>query len=340
MPDNSINIIRFSAGYWPDLLFTIKFTAGFLLSGWPVLMAAMICGFWINRRTQDYLLLTAVLAVAALTTGFHQFTRLDFSLEALGYMIAASSAIIVYLLIAYLTLKTNQKIWSLLPAALICGLSAAILTVDLHLEVEKFTYFSEKLYQQITFRHFNAGALAGTDLALLSFGIYIGLAEEFFKFLFLLIPFWTLLKNGTFTEILLLTFFVSAGFAIYENIIYAYNYGVNISIIRNLFNGHLFFAMCSAWLFYWSTAFIRRRQQRNLALALLVIPLFLTISLLHGIWDYVAIALSPAETHSYILLGGCYFTMLLLSVRKIRSTFLQKTENAPFFMKDSFYAQK
>lgn len=317
--NKEIDIIRFSEGFWPDLLYTAGFVGKFLLFASPAILFAFIVNYWLGKsKIRNNFFVTVLAIVIAFYTGYAEIIRLDYSLESIGYMIASASSVLVLLIIACFFLYTKSSVWQNYFIMLLCGLIAAEISLKFHLEVEKFTYFSEKLYIFISSNQNALHKIAGEyNFSLFSFGLYIGLAEEFFKFFFLIVPFYKYLRRGEMIDVILLTLFISAGFAAYENIIYAYNFGVNISIVRNVFNGHLFLGVFTAMLLIKIAKISENKQKRDLNFVLLIFPVYLFISLLHGVWDFAAVSLSDRPMMTYLVLGGCYLTMIIFAVWKL-----------------------
>jgi len=313
--------MRFSEGFWPDLLFTAGLTGKFLLSFTPALLLILLLNYQDSKKiTADNRSMLGVILAVTIYSGLPSLSRLDYSLESFSYMLASVSGVLILLLISMAAPGKTGRVRLLLPALFLCGWLAGEVTLAYHQQIEKFTYFSEKALNYLAAQ---PGKLAlitgGENFALLSFSLYIGLAEEFFKFLFLILPFYSTLRKGNLADVFLLTLFSAGGFAAFENIIYAYNYGVNLSIVRNIFNGHIFFAVWTALLLHTVSVTANRFKNGNAAYVLLLFPLYTQIAILHGGWDFIAVKLTAFPTLSYTILGGSYLIALAVAIWRLKS---------------------
>lgn len=310
--ENNLSNIRFSEGLWPDLLFVAGITGKFLLSFTPALLLIIFLSYYYKKQDSGKQtgIIWLILAVTVYS-GLSSLSRLEYSLESFSYMLAAVSGVFIVLLIAYYALVGKKRIRNFLLPAFLCGWLAGEIALVYHQEIEKITYFSDKAISYLASHPDGiATVTGGENFALISFSLYIGLAEEFFKFLFLIIPFYAFLRRGNRVDIFLLTIFSAAGFAAFENIIYAFNYGVNISLIRNLFNGHIFFALWTAPLLAVIAGIANRRAKSEFSYILLLFPLYILLALLHGVWDFVSVKLAGNPALSYMILGGAYLCSL------------------------------
>jgi len=154
----------------------------------------------------------------------------------------------------------------------------------------------------------------GESLFELFFGVFIGIAlvEEFSKWIFVRLITW---KNKAFTHIydaVVYAVFVSLGFATLENILYVFNGGISVAIMRALLAVPLH-TFCGVFMGYYyglaKQSEINQRkdlQGRNMLLSVLV-PV-----LLHGFYDYCLI------TENTILLLVFFVFVILLYIFAFR----------------------
>lgn len=125
------------------------------------------------------------------------------------------------------------------------------------------------------------------------------------------ILYWIIWKNKAFDhhyDGILYAIFVSLGFALIENILYVFDGGLGVALIRGIFAvpGHAFFAVLMGY--YFSLArFHEGRERRQILLKSLALPI-----LFHGLYD-AALFYSAAEgTHPLIIIVVLIFFTLLV----------------------------
>ncbi len=133
--------------------------------------------------------------------------------------------------------------------------------------------------------------------------------EELAKFTIL---YWIIWRNKAFDHYydgILYAVFISLGFALVENILYVFDGGLRVALIRGVFAvpGHGFFAVLMGY--YFSLArFHEGRERRQILLKSLALPI-----LFHGLYD-AALFYSAAEgTHPLIItVVLVFFTLLVI----------------------------
>lgn len=141
--------------------------------------------------------------------------------------------VIILLVYIYRKDKYEKEPINLLAKAFICGIMSALAVIAV------LTPFEEP-------------ELSGSfSQAVFSSFVFAAIPEELVKFLFL---YWLIWKNKNFNEYfdgIIYAVFISLGFACFENIIYVFNYGVEVGINRAIFSvpGHFLFAVIMGYYF-------------------------------------------------------------------------------------------
>jgi RsiW-degrading membrane proteinase PrsW (M82 family) len=141
-----------------------------------------------------------------------------------------------------------------------------------------------------------------------------GLPEEFSKFI---IMYWLVWRSKDFDQHfdgIIYAVFVSMGFALIENIMYVYNYGLVTAVWRGVLSvpGHGFFAVIMGY--YFSLArFHKGNEVNKLLLLSLLMP-----ALFHGLYDFTLFYASKNEGYPLLsVLLMIAFTVIVIQLWKV-----------------------
>jgi RsiW-degrading membrane proteinase PrsW (M82 family) len=150
-----------------------------------------------------------------------------------------------------------------------------------------------------------------------SFGdsfIVAAIPEEFSKFVVL---YWIVWRNKDFDQHydgILYAIFVSMGFALIENILYVFDGGMGVAMMRAVLSvpGHGFFAVLMGYYFSLAKFSEGRDRQRYLILSLAMPILF------HGLYDFTLFYAGAKDTNPFvILLLMVFFTYLVIRLWRL-----------------------
>ena len=141
-----------------------------------------------------------------------------------------------------------------------------------------------------------------------------GFPEELSKFLIL---YWVAGKNKAFDQHydgIIYAVFVSMGFALIENLMYVYEGGMSVALMRAVLAvpGHGFYAVIMGY--YFSLAKFHEGEERGEYLAKsLLVPMFL-----HGSYDFALMYMSKSGDNVLLILGlVILFTYIVIKTWKI-----------------------
>ncbi|MGI6581640.1 MAG: PrsW family intramembrane metalloprotease [Erysipelotrichaceae bacterium] len=182
--------------------------------------------------------------------------------------------------------KEKEPLW-LLALMLFGGLLATIAS-----------FFLETWADNILFEIFD---YPNTLFYLISAFIGVALVEEGTKFLFLNIFSWKSIHFNCLYDGLIYSVFVSLGFAISENILYVYSYGLQTAFLRafTAIPAHVCFGVVMGA--YYSKARMLANQGRESSARQNKILGLLLAVFLHGLYDYFLF--DPAIDYFYLWLG-------------------------------------
>ncbi len=144
------------------------------------------------------------------------------------------------------------------------------------------------------------------ELAALSFGV-IAFPEEFFKYIFLVLVIYSQKAFNEPLDGMVYAFFVALGFASAENIVYAYNHGIEITAFRmaTALPAHIIFAGLMG--FFLGRAKFNPKQRIVFLFLAFLFPWFA-----HGLYDFFLLQLFNEAlmlTSLVILFVGSFFTI-------------------------------
>lgn len=187
--------------------------------------------------------------------------------------------------------KIEKESLVLLLTLFISGIIASLLTIVVSNTINMFTSFD-----QILFHSF----------------IKVALLEEVLKWIFVYAITW---KNKEFNylyDAIVYSIFVSLGFACFENIIYAFQYGFLTSILRAIISvpSHAFF--CVYMGYYLGNA--KFKSLKNEKCSIDIFKSILIPTLLHGMYDF---CLLNGKLLFYLLFIVFIVLLYFFSLRKI-----------------------
>jgi len=212
--------------------------------------------------------------------------------------------VIVILWYIYYRDKYEKEPLLVLLKAFVGGLLSAIVTILVLAFTLKYFPKSENVFLASFYESF----------------LEAGIPEEFFKFLFL---YWFIWKNKAFNERfdgIVYAVFVSLGFACLENIMYVFENGVAIGLVRAVLSvpAHAFFGVVMG--FYFSYAKFEPARKREILLKCLAYSM-----LIHGLFDFLLLYASKNASISlglaltvFVLFFVFVFFMWKLGFRKIK----------------------
>lgn len=152
---------------------------------------------------------------------------------------------------------------------------------------------------------------------LLSF-FCIAVAEEGAKYYFLRAKTWNSTNFDYTFDAIVYSVSVSLGFAMFENLLYVYEYGFEVGLLRafTAVPGHFFNAILMG-LFYGEAAgkCVGDSSRTSIKISLYSALFFPIVT--HGAYDYLAMSTTFPETYFYIYLGSLY--IICFGIVKIAS---------------------
>ena len=189
----------------------------------------------------------------------------------MNLLFLSSAPVLIILLYVYIRDKYEREPLGLLLKTLLAGGLTVIPVMIVNSGIEGYKiYFTG--YMQVAYIAF----------------IVAGFVEEFFKFTALYLLIW---RNREFNERfdgIVYAVFISLGFALVENIMYVYSYGVNVGYTRafTAVPAHALFGVTMGY-FFAMAKFSSKDNSLHFAKALLY-PV-----LLHGIYDFILMSQHP-----------------------------------------------
>ena len=153
---------------------------------------------------------------------------------------------------------------------------------------------------------------------LLYFGV-VAYAEEAAKYALLKRRTWSHPDFNCRFDGVVYAVFVSLGFALWENLGYVFMYGLGTALIRALtaVPGHACFGVfMGCW--YGQARMLEGKRDKTSAKACRVLALTVP-ALLHGAYDYLAVAAVYGQAWQFILFVAAMFLLTLLLIRRLAS---------------------
>ncbi len=296
-------MIDYSLYYSVALVFVLNLVA---VSKNPVRLTAI-------RTVLSYILLVRVILYdemlsRSLSAVFHSVDLLVFSLSSIVLLL-----FFVILLYTFTASFSHYRI-TLMPLALMAGVLSTRITADIYLFFDRYTILSLQYMSQILqLRNNIPENMLTSSFSILIFSSFTGITEEFAKFiLFFAVIYFICPERDKFNIIFYLSC-IALGFSLVENIYYSLEFGHYIRIMRNIFAGHLIFALYMGYLIYRTEAVFKAPGKIVRILICLFIP-----ALLHTLWNFFSF-LSLFSSYAgiafylyYILLVAGLFYLFLI----------------------------
>ena len=221
------------------------------------------------------------------------FTYL-FSEDPVRLVVALLPAILLLIFI-YFRDKVEKEPFGLLISLFFLGIGSAAIAIGLNTLSENiingYYWDAEVTYNFTTY-------------------LFVGLAEEFAKYLLLFIRTW---KNKNFDyryDAIVYAVFVSAGFAAIENVQYVASYGWGTALIRfvTAVPGHIAFAVLMG--FFYGKSKENSLKKRKALSVLFGIAAYIVPALVHATYDFFATTLSDA--YFYMLIAAIFIVCFII----------------------------